>query len=99
MKILEIKKEVKDEEGFTLEQKEKFEVAERNLKAQKHQECVESKFYPYVLEMIEEWRKEMMHPEFSVEALVAANPEEIKDLLLVAAKCNVETQKLVQKLS
>lgn len=72
----------------------------RDLMAQIHQEFRSTKYYAHVIGIINEWIEEMDTIKgFSVETLVSATPEDLKQTMIVSKKCILEAKKLLKKIS
>lgn len=91
---------IKDEQGFTENDHENAKIAEHNLMVKQHELFVKSEQRDYVIAIIDEWLSEITTPDqFTVEALTISTPEQIRDIMLLAAKCRLEADKLKRKLS
>ena len=91
---------IKDEQGFTENDHENAKIAEHNFMVKQHELFVKSEQHEYVMNIIDEWLDEITSPtQFTVEALTISTPEQIRDIMLLAAKCRVEAERLRRKLS
>ena len=84
------------------EQKKKLEDSRKNRDelAIVHSEWVKSQFYPYVMDIIKQWSDDQDSAKrFTVDTIATAKATDIKNMMIMAKKIQVEAEELVKRLS